>query len=369
MKVLLNALQAGNRSGTGRYTEALARLLPRLGADPSVYVLWPGDVALPSDCEEDAFVVTPVERGTARIVHEQLHMERERKKLGAELVHYPANIGNFLAMRRSILTIHDLGFIRNPQWSTAGRAAYHRFTVHRSARLARRVIADSQATAKDVADYIGIGADRIDVVPLGVDPRFVRSSANEQMNLRRKLLLPPRFFLYVGTLEPRKNLPRLIDGWTSIAPNCDADLVVAGRTGWKAEPIRAAARRSPYMDRIHFRDFVDEADLAPLLSAALVFVWPSLWEGFGLPPLEAMACGTPVLSSKRSSIPEVVGDDAFLVDPHDTQAIADGMLRLAKDEKLRHRLAEGGLERAAQFTWERTAELTIESYRAALDML
>lgn len=367
MKVLLNALQAGNRSGTGRYTEELARRLPQLSSDLEVIVLWPGDVALPKDCAEDAFIVAPVERGSGRIIHEQCRMNRERRRLKADLVHYPANIGNFTLMRKTILTIHDLGFIRNPSWSTYQRAAYHRITVHRSATLARRVIADSQATAKDVNELLGIPANRIDVVHLGVDQSFARADIHAQTKVRGIHNLPPRFFLFVSTLEPRKNVPRLVDAYSSIAAQCEEDLVIAGRTGWKAAPIFEAIGRSPVRDRIHVRDYVEERDLAPLLSAATAFVWPSLWEGFGLPLLEAMACGTAVLTSARSSMPEVVGDDALLVDPYDVQDIAAGMLRLAKDEKLRHRLSEGGLDRAARFTWQRTAELTLESYRAALE--
>jgi len=234
--------------------------------------------------------------------------------------------------------------------------------------LATRIITDSQATAADLHGMLGIPQDRIDVIPLGVDEAYRPVSPQDAAAVRSKYSLPESYFLYLGTLEPRKNLVRLIEAWSRIADACPHDLVIAGREGWKMRHIRRAVAASSQPSRIHRPGFIAHGDLPAMIGAAAAFVWPSLCEGFGLPPLEAMACGVPVLTSNISSLPEVVGDAALLVNPHHVEAIAEGMLQLAEDVPLRNALKARGLERAAGFTWRRTAEATIKTYRAVLSM-
>ena len=365
MRVLLNGLQAGNRSGTGRYVAELARRLPGLADEVDVAVLWPRHVRPPAG-GEDACVFVDSRSPLPRLWQEQFGTRAVRKRLGADIVHFPANIGPLFAMDGAVLTVHDLSFLRGPQWYRRNRAAYYRYAVRRSARLAARVIVDSQATAADVIELLGVPEDRIDVVPLGVGDEFrcVRGAPPPlQADAHERYGLPERFFLFVGTLEPRKNLVRVIDAFTRIAAECEYDLVLAGRDGWKVAPIRAAAAASPQARRIHFPGFVADEDLPAVLSAAHALVWPSLYEGFGLPPLEAMACGTPVVTSNTSSLPEVVGDAALQVDPDDLEVLADAMRAVATDTALRDALVVKGVHRAAQFTWDRTAQLTVEAYR------
>lgn len=363
---LLNGLQGGNRSGTGRYTAELARRLPGLAGAGEVAVLWPGDLPLPGSSVEEAFVRVPSGGGLRRVLYDQVGLRKERKRLGAEVVHYPANVGNVVPMGRSVLTVHDLSFFRVPSWFTGLRGGYYRMAVGRSVALARRIIADSRCTADDLMARLGVAAARIDVIPLGVDEAFKPIGEEARGGVREKYGLPERFFLFVGTLEPRKNVACLIRAWSSIAAGCDFDLVVAGREGWKTGPIRRAAAESPFSDRLYFPGFVAHEDLPGLLSAARAFVWPSLWEGFGLPVLEAMACGTPVLTSNRGSLPEVAGEAAVLVDPDDVGAVAEGMRRVGDDEGLRGALRAEGLRRARAYRWEATAAMTLESYRKAL---
>jgi len=367
MRVLLNGLQAGNRSGTGRYTMELARRLPGLANDVEVSIFWPSDIAAPAPIHsvKTPFVIGNAGTATARIWLDQVGICRIARDTGAELLHFPANIGLLHRKARSVLTIHDLSFFRNPDWYRFERAAYYRFAVKRSARMASRLIADSAATARDLREFLNVPDDRIDVVPLGVDESFRPAVDEDKERVRRKYSLPPRFFLFIGTLEPRKNLVRLIEAWTRISADCDQDLVLAGRRGWKVEPILEAISRSSTKQRIHLPDFVAQEDLPALLSTASTFVWPSLWEGFGLPPLEAMACGTPVITSNTSSLPEVVGAAALKVDPEDVHALADAMKRLAVDPALRAQLSAAGLKRAAEFTWEQTARLTLDAYQKA----
>ena len=373
MRVLLNGLQAGNRSGTGRYVAELARRLPGLADDVEVALLWPRHVPPPAGAE-DACVLVDSRSPLRRLWQDQFGIRALRKRIGADVVHFPANVGPLLAMDGAVLTVHDLSFLRGPQWYRRNRAAYYRYAVRRSARLAARVIVDSQATAADVIGLLGVPEDRIDVVPLGVGHEFRCGYHAQtgfgrgappplQTDVRERYRLPERFFLFVGTLEPRKNLVRLIDAFTRIAAECEYDLVLAGRDGWKVAPMRAAAAASPHAHRIHFPGFVADEDLPAVLSAAHALVWPSLYEGFGLPPLEAMACGTPVVTSNTSSLPEVVGDAALQVDPNDLEALADAMRAVATDAALRDNLVEKGAHRAAQFTWDRTAQLTLDTYR------
>ncbi len=366
MRVLINALQAGNRSGTGRYIEALIPALLEAGDPAGLAVYWPARLPAPAWAGQVALVRRDAAR-LKRLWEDQANMGGALRRAGADLVHYPANIG---ALRKtpSVLTVHDLSFLRHPEWFRWERAAYYRFAAVRSARLARRVIADSQSTAQDLQELAGINADRIDVVPLGVDPAFAPAEEAAQEAARKKYNLPEQFFLYVGTLEPRKNLPRLIAAWDRIAEDTGVRLVLAGREGWKVAGLHAAIHAARHAARIHLPGFIAPEDLAPLLSAARAFVWPSLYEGFGLPVLEAMACGAPVLASNTSSLPEVAGDAALLVDPEDVNAIAAALKTLAANEDQRAQLRKRGLVRAAKFTWSRTAQLTLASYRKALDV-
>jgi len=177
-------------------------------------------------------------------------------------------------------------------------------------------------------------------------------------------MLPEKFFLFVGTIEPRKNIGCLIDAFERIAADTDTDLVVAGRRGWGFEPIYQRVERTGLTDRILMPGRIEDEDLPAVYSCATALVWPSLYEGFGLPPLESMACGTPVISSDISVIREVVGNAALLVDPTAPDLLAAEMRRLATDRSLRDDMSGRGLERARLFPWSRTAELTMDVYKA-----
>lgn len=365
MLVLLNALHAGNVSGTGRYMAHLARSLTALG-DLDVAVVWPAGVAWNEPDNGSSYIELTATGAAQRIFFDQVGIRQVRSRLGADIVHYPASVGPLTRIPNTVLTIHDLSYLREPSWFPARRSLYYRKTILRSARLAARIIADSQATADDLILLGGLPAAAIDVVHLGVDELFRPASDEVRAAVREKYTLPPKFFLFCGTLEPRKNIPHLITAWSSVADQCDWDLVIAGRRGWGVGPIERAVAESPHADRIHPPGFIEQEDLPAVLSAAGAFVWPSLWEGFGLPPLEAMACGTPVLTSSTSSLPEVVGDAAVLVDPLNVPAIAQGMIELAQDETLRTDLRRRGLARAAKFTWDKTAEETVATYRKVM---
>jgi glycosyltransferase involved in cell wall biosynthesis len=214
---------------------------------------------------------------------------------------------------------------------------------------------------------MGVPADRVVVTPLAADPNLVRVTDHGHLDrVRRRYGLPERFALFLGAMEPRKNLLRLLDAWANIKPAIRHEtwLVVAGADGWLNDGVRARVAALGLTDHVRFTGYVDSDDVAALYSLATVFAYPSLWEGFGLPVLEAMACGTPVLASDVSSLPEVAGDAAVLVSPTDVEAIADGLTRLLDDAALRADLVARGLRRAAGFSWERCARETLAVYRA-----
>ena len=372
VRVLLDGLQAGNLSGTGRYIMELARWLPLLGDDLDLAVLWPAHVLHPAISPEMrvSFVSVNAQTPLARIYQGQRNIWSLLGTSAADVLHYPANFMPFLTnpgRAKVVLTVHDLSFLREPTWYRWNRATYYRYAAQQSVRHAHRIIADSYATATDLSTLLKVPQERIDIIPLGVGEPFKPTTAEQQATARQLYNLPEQFFLYVGTIEPRKNVVRLIEAWSKIAAALPCDLVIAGREGWKCRPVKDATKISPHAGRIHFPGFIRPEDLPALLAAARVFVWPSLWEGFGLPPLEAMACGTPVVSSNRSSIPEALGDAALLVDPLNVEQLAAAMRDAATDEPLRGRLVDAGLARAGTFTWRRTAQLTVAAYRRAIE--
>ena len=365
MHVLMNALQAGNRSGTGRYTVELARAMAARD-DVTISLAWPDNLGAP-DFRAGRMVPRP-DAPFSRLIDDQFRMGGIARACGADLIHYPANVGPLMGIKHFVLTVHDLSFLHHPEWFTRSRAAYYRHAVVRSARKAARIITVSQHAKDDLVALGGINADRIDVVHNGVRPVFLPATYEAQDEVLTEWELPEKYFVYAGTLEPRKNLARLVRAWDATAAEHDFDLVIIGREGWKLDAFNSALIASKHRKRIHLLGHLPEEDLIPVISAARAFLWPSLFEGFGLPPLEAMACGTPVLTSNTSSLPEVCGNAAVLVDPTDEEAIADGIRRFATDLRFREDYRLRGRARAKQFTWDRAAAQTVATYQRALGL-
>ncbi|NNJ11389.1 glycosyltransferase family 4 protein [Chloroflexales bacterium ZM16-3] len=265
---------------------------------------------------------------------------------------------------RALLTVHDLTFMARPETADAGLRRYLMAAVPRSLRRADMVLADSQATRADLGRLLGVDVGRVRVLYPGVSPRFRPLPAAACEPLRAQLGLPESFLLFVGTLEPRKNLVRLIEAFgrlSDMGAHPGLSLVIAGRRGWLYEEIFAAVDRLGLAERVYFLDFIDDSHLPGVYNLARAFVYPSLYEGFGLPALEAMACGTPVVTANLSSLPEVVGDAAVLVDPLNPDVIADGILRALDDAG---RLRAAGPIQARRFSWETAADGLIDTYRA-----
>jgi glycosyltransferase involved in cell wall biosynthesis len=240
-----------------------------------------------------------------------------------------------------------------------------------SVRRARQVIAISQNTRRDVVARLHVPAERVQTVYCGVDARFRPLPAVEVEAFRLRKGLPKRFILFLGTIEPRKNVSALIGAFArliTVAPSdmSDLHLVVAGAKGWFFDKVFAQVESLGLQDRVHFAGYVPEDEKALWYSASTCFCYPSLYEGFGLPPLEAMACGVPVITSAVSSLPEVVGDAGLTVPPDDVAALSAALRQLVVDSSLRAELAYRGRKRAGRFTWTETAKQTVDVYRLAL---
>jgi glycosyltransferase involved in cell wall biosynthesis len=267
--------------------------------------------------------------------------------------------------RRLVVTIYDLSFVSHPESHMSANVEHCLRGTKLAIDRADALIAISESTRRELIETMGAPPARIVVTPLAADPGLGRvSDPGRLAAARRRYELPERFVLFLGAMEPRKNLLRLIEAFAVLKPALRREtvLVVAGAQGWLNDSVRDRADRLGLAESVRFAGYVAAEDLAALYSLATVFAYPSLWEGFGLPVLEAMACGTPVLTSDVSSLPEVAGDAALLVPPTDVEAIADGLTRLLGDAALRSDLAARGLRRVAAFSWERCARETLAVY-------
>jgi glycosyltransferase involved in cell wall biosynthesis len=268
---------------------------------------------------------------------------------------------------RQVVTIHDMTFFLLPQCHLFTKRLYFQRLIPECVRRANQVIAVSESTKRDAIRILGTQCEKIKVIYHGKDERFHPDrAAATSCRLRAKHGLSRRVILFVGLIEPRKNLARLIRAYGKLKSlHQDSCLVLVGRLGWGYEAVLRAVSESGARDRIFFPGFIPDQELPSLYNLADVFVYPSLYEGFALPVLEAMACGVPVVTSNVSSMPEIAGDAAFLVDPYDVDGIAQGLERVLVDRALRERLAEEGPKRSQPFTWERTARETLAAYEEA----
>jgi glycosyltransferase involved in cell wall biosynthesis len=271
----------------------------------------------------------------------------------------PAHTLPALFPGRGVVTVHDLGYRYFPAAHKTASRLYLDLTTRYSACRAAVVLADSQATAADLTRCYGTAPGKIRVVYPGVDAPVMGDSHA----VRHKYGLPERYFLYIGTLQPRKNIAGIVAAytqWQAMNPGDPTGLVLAGGQGWLYDPAWTAGAAN-----VHLPGYVDAADKGALLAGAVALVFPSLYEGFGFPVVEAMLCGTPVIASDTSSLPELVGEAGLLVNPGDTSAIAGAMARLSGDEALRAALREQGYTQARRFTWERAAAETLAALEQA----
>jgi len=311
----------------------------------------------------------PTASPTSRVLWEQLAQPWAVRRDRVDLLHALVNVGPMIRTCPLVVTIHDLAFERYPELFPGGRRRYLQRMTHHTARHAARVIVDSMNTGDDVHELMGVPNERITVVYPGLNITPVpRDELDTLAALRRRFSLPEEYVLFVGTLEPRKNIVTLLEAWSILAGRygIKPTLVIAGGKGWFYETLEARTRTLGLTDSVRYLGYVPDGELPALYATATLFVFPSLYEGFGFPPLEAMACGTPVLVSDRPSLPEVVGEAGLILPAQDPTAWAEAVAELLCSPERRTAMSEAGRAQASRFSWERTAEQTVDAYRWVL---
>lgn len=369
MKICLDIQPAiGPGAGVGRYARSLATHLPRLAgaADSLTYFYF--------DFKRQG---QPFQEPGARFRRCRLLpgalVQKSWTHLGwppydafaggHDLYHFPNFFLPPLRRGKAVVTIHDVSFLRYPHFAEDRNLRYLERTVPRTVARADAILTISHFSASEITALLGVEPARVHAVPLAVAPHMRPAPPAEVARLRRQLGLGNPYLLSVGTLEPRKNIPFLVEVFEQLAAGYDGDLVLAGPPGWKVEPILERIRQSPVASRIRRLHFVADADLPALYSGADLFLCASHYEGFGFPPLEAMACGTPVVSSPGGSLREVLGEAALLLEPQDSALWRDRIAALLADPAGRPARAAAGIARAALYSWPETARLTWDVYR------
>ena len=354
--------------GIARYVRHLATDLPALGAEYDYTHFY-------HRRQTETF------SGVARRIScwTPAHHRLERLALAAEiapyrldLMHSPDFIPPAAGYRRSIVTVHDLTFLLYPEFLTPESRRYYNDQIHWAVTHCHAISADSQSTKEDLMRLLGVTPERITVIHLGLEPVFKPSEpggAAQAAQTLTRLGLSAGYVLFVGTFEPRKNVAGLLQAYAALRARWKAapDLVLAGRQGWLFDSAMALIEKLRLAGCVHIRSELPEIDLPNLYRSAGVFILPSHYEGFGFTVLEAMGCGTPVIVANRASLPEIAGDAAIRVEPDDPEAMADALYRALTDVDLRRDLIQRGLRQASGFTWERTAQATLDLYRCVLD--
>src|SRR5438128_3803970 len=362
------------RTGVGHYTFELARALALLAPSDQFELVAPGP--FPGSIIEDIRLACP---DNLRAFTVEANSIRRRRwwAVGLPLYLRKASLDFFhgtnyevplWSKRRSVLTIHDLSILLHADTHRADLARRARRRLPLMTRSASRIITATECVRREISEHLHVKLDRVTVTPYAPRSGFQVVSAEQANHTKQRLGIEDEFILFVGTVEPRKNLLALVRAFDQILRQRSRrpQLVVVGAEGWLTDELFAFIKESSISDRLRLTGYLDDDDLRALYSSCTVFVYPSIYEGFGLPPLEAMACGAPVIAGNIATFQETLGSAAELVEPNDVEALARSMVEILDDEDRRRTLSRRGLEQAAKFSWERTARLTLEVYREVL---
>ncbi len=366
---LLSLSRSYRSAGINWYIYSLLRHLPT-GGDHHSYTVFLGDKKAREAFPGMKTKTTPLPTSNpmVRIFWEQVVQPMQLLSERIDLLHSLAFVQPVILPCAGIVTIYDLSFILFPERLQAWRRLYLRWGTQYSARRAKRIIAISGSTKRDIVELLRIAEDKVSVVPCGVGEDFQPVDDKRLLDdFRRKRHLPEQMILFVGTIEPRKNLETLLRGYALLKETLQPPaLVIGGPKGWHHKEVFDTADRLGLYDDVIFPGYIPQQELALWYSAAELFIYPSLYEGFGLPPLEAMACGTPVIVSDTPSLVEVVDEAGIAVGPHTPQEMAEAMQRLLTDSNLREEMRQRGLERARQFSWHKAGRETLRAYEQAM---
>jgi glycosyltransferase involved in cell wall biosynthesis len=360
-----------NPAGAGMYTLNLLRALARVdnGHDYVVYARSHSLAQLEGLPASFEIVDIGQKSRAGRLLWEQAALPLDLRRRKARLLHSPHHTTPIAYCPcPRVLTVHDVTFFILPERYPLARRLYFQAITMLAARRSKAVLVPSASVSEEARSFLGIPRDRVTVTPEGVDPSFRPVDAGEAAKVAARYGLPEGYLLSLGSREPGKNREVIFEAMRYLIDfGGDPHLAVVGQAAWGAEQEVSLAQQFGLGGRVTFTGYVPQVDLPALYSGAGVFLFPSLHEGFGLPVLEAMACGAPVVTSNASALPEVAGDAAILVDPHDARAIAEAVERIGADPAQKAGLREAGLRRAAGFTWDACAKATLDVYRRVLD--
>lgn len=354
------------RAGIGRYTKSLVQHLGEFSGNDRISLFHFDFKGRGIEFDVPGAEIRSVRWCPGRLAQQawkRLHAPPYNWFAGrADLYHFPNFVIPPLSVGRKVVTIHDMSFVRHPDFAETRNLRFLSSAIRDTADRADAILTDSHFSAAEIADILGMAAARIFPIHLGVAPECVRPDAGTIAETRRSLGLDRPYLLAVGTIEPRKNLLFLVDVFERLS-GFDGDLVLAGADGWKFQPVMERIRSSPKAARIRRLKGLPDEQMPALYAGAEAFVITSVYEGFGLPPLEAMACGTPVISSCGGSLPEVLAPAALLVRDFDAEAWRETVESVLGDSSRRSAMIRAGLNHAAGFTWRETARKTWSVYR------
>ena len=362
------------RTGVGHYTFELARALALLAPSDQFELVAPGP--FPDSIIENIRLTCPDNLRAFTVEANSIHRRRwwavglplYLRKASLDLFHGTNYEVPLWSKRRSVLTIHDLSILLHADTHEPDLVRRARRRLPVMARSASMIITATESVRREICEHLHVEADRVAVTPFAPRSGFQAMPAKQANQTKERLGIEDEFVLFVGTIEPRKNLLALVRAFDQILRQTSRrpQLVVVGAEGWLMDELFAFIKQSSISDRLLLTGYLDDDDLRALYSSCTVFVYPSIYEGFGLPPLEAMACGAPVIAGNIATFQETLGSAAQLVEPNDVEAFARSIVEILDDEDRRRALSRRGLEQAAKFSWQRTAKLTLEVYREIL---
>jgi glycosyltransferase involved in cell wall biosynthesis len=357
------------RTGVGHYTLELARALALISPTDHFELVSPApfNAAVLDELNRDNLPNLSTINAKASSIRGHwwaLGLPLYARKASFDLFHgtnYDVPLWN---SRRTVVTIHDLSALLHPEKHLARLARRARLRLPVVVKLASAIITHTESVKREICEHLGVKASKVTAIPSAARRCFQPMAFAQTAEARTRYGVEDDFLLFVGTLEPRKNLLTLLKAFEQILRQTSfrPQLVIAGGEGWLMDEMFSFINNAGISDRLLLTGYLSDEDLRALYSSCRVFIYPSSYEGFGLPPLEAMACGAPVIAGRISALKETLGSAAILIDPLDVEALATSIVKLLRDENQRHQLASGGLRQAGKFSWERTAQLTFDVY-------
>ncbi len=362
---------AQKQAGLGRYAGEIARALDQFNPNLNLSLFYnrQGDAQLPDYLSHIPHRTVNLGNKPWRmgvLVSRMFRWPMDKTFGAVDIFHATNHLLAHFSQARTVYTLHDLIFLHFPEYHLPYNRWYLTFAMPRYLHAADVIVTPSECSRQDAIKFYGLPESKIKVIYEAPAPTFQPAAESDSLDrVRQKYALPPKFILHVGTIEPRKNLIRLLDAFQSLLVDWpDLKLILVGKKGWLYDSFFDRLHALGLEEAVIFPGYVEEADLPAFYQLAEIFVFPSLYEGFGLGPLEAMACGTPVVSSNSSSLPEVIGNGGWLINPTDTAALASALHRVLADGSLRSDLKRRGLVQARKFSWQKTADELEKLYQS-----